>query len=272
MTDEESHKEYEPEPHMKLKDGKLWRRDENDEWEEIKPKKTGDPELDALWAMTISEVDEISEDDSHPWQEKAKQVKSESLEAWRVMADNMWQSLRPKFDFVLPWPKDFSRFVSGWANVGAPFEELGRSRLDEDLEAPDEDVAPLKPNDDPEDGEEEGPDDSTSTEFIESVPDAPLAMGTTVQGSPNLTEEPTMAQMVVIWKEMLEEMRRSNEHWEKSIKNAKDTGERAHKLAKEANRLANSANETGRSKLVISVIATLVSVASAVVAVIAAVS
>lgn len=94
MTDEHSHEEPEPEPHMKFEDGKLWERDENGKWVDVtpEPKRTGDPELDTLWEMPADEVDRIAKDFLDPLHEKAKQVQAEAMEP---IADAFFEASRP---------------------------------------------------------------------------------------------------------------------------------------------------------------------------------
>ena len=69
-------------------------RDVDGEWHEldVEPKRTGDPELDVLWAMSFDEIMQILDDESHPLHEKAKQV---SREITKPMVDAAHQALRP---------------------------------------------------------------------------------------------------------------------------------------------------------------------------------
>ncbi len=65
----------------------------------MSPKRTGDPELDALWSMPFGELRKISEDESHPLHEKARQVAAEAAEpvkeALAAIVDQMNESVRP---------------------------------------------------------------------------------------------------------------------------------------------------------------------------------
>lgn len=65
----------------------------------MSPKRTGDPELDALWSMPFGELRKISEDESHPLHEKARQVAAEAAEpvkeALAAIMDQMNESVRP---------------------------------------------------------------------------------------------------------------------------------------------------------------------------------
>lgn len=64
------------------------------EWHEldVEPKQTGDPELDAIWAMSFDELQGILEDESHPLHEKAKQV---SREITQPIVDAASEIMRP---------------------------------------------------------------------------------------------------------------------------------------------------------------------------------
>jgi hypothetical protein len=59
--------------------GSIQVRGTDGEWHEleVERKQTGDPELDAIWAMSFRELQRILEDESHPLHEKAKQVSNE---------------------------------------------------------------------------------------------------------------------------------------------------------------------------------------------------
>lgn len=65
------------------------------EWHdlEVERRQTGDPELDALWDMSISDLDEILDDESHPLHEKSKQVSAEAMKPLVNMARRMTQPL-----------------------------------------------------------------------------------------------------------------------------------------------------------------------------------
>ncbi|AVT39627.1 hypothetical protein [Plantactinospora sp. BB1] len=83
------------------------------EWHQIaaEPKRTGDPELDAIWAMSLDEVERIIEDESHPLHEKAKQV---SAEVGRPIAEALADILRPVTESIMP-RIDTSWMVKGLA-------------------------------------------------------------------------------------------------------------------------------------------------------------
>lgn len=57
----------------------------------VEPKRTGDPELDAIWEMSFKELEQILKDESHPLHEKAKQVSSEIT---KPVADALADTLR----------------------------------------------------------------------------------------------------------------------------------------------------------------------------------
>ncbi|MER7420986.1 hypothetical protein ABT346_30110 [Micromonospora peucetia] len=61
--------------------GSIQYRGADGEWHEIavEPKRTGDPELDAIWEMSIDELEKLLEDESHPLHKKAKQVSAEIM-------------------------------------------------------------------------------------------------------------------------------------------------------------------------------------------------
>ncbi|PSK67620.1 hypothetical protein B0E53_00430 [Micromonospora sp. MH33] len=61
--------------------GSIQYRGADGEWHEItvEPKRTGDPELDAIWEMSLEELEKLVEDESHPLHEKAKQVSAEIM-------------------------------------------------------------------------------------------------------------------------------------------------------------------------------------------------
>lgn len=81
-------------------DSPLQYRDADGEWHDIEvaPKRTGDPELDALWAMSFRELRELLDDESHPLHAKAEQVSEEML---RPIRDAANQALKPLTDSFL---------------------------------------------------------------------------------------------------------------------------------------------------------------------------
>ncbi|MGO2112316.1 MAG: hypothetical protein ACTH31_11940 [Pseudoclavibacter sp.] len=93
------------------------------EWHEfdVEPKRTGDPDLDTVWAMSFDELEAILDDESHPLHAKAKQVAVEmskplveaAAELMRPLAESAmrgidmsgWaQALVPKIDFTPLYP------------------------------------------------------------------------------------------------------------------------------------------------------------------------
>lgn len=103
MTDETPRGEDAPRPDPK----KIRYRVGDGEWHEldVKRKQTGDPELDALWAMPYGELRKIVEDESHPLNAKAKVVAREAAEPVREALDavfnQMNETVRPMVESVL---------------------------------------------------------------------------------------------------------------------------------------------------------------------------
>lgn len=119
------------------------------EWHEItaEPKRTGDPELDELWAMSFGDFEKVLEDESHPLHTKAKQVSAEitkplaevlsravkpfASEAFSSFTTKALTDAFPKFDFSSLYPKldtswisklatpkhDFPNFTNYWADL-----------------------------------------------------------------------------------------------------------------------------------------------------------
>ena len=81
MTDESSHRQDEPKPRFKLANGKLWQRNDHDEWVELEVPSpvSDDPDIIKLWGMPVSQVEQIAHDDAHPLQQKAQRVQSEAM-------------------------------------------------------------------------------------------------------------------------------------------------------------------------------------------------
>ncbi|WP_166353502.1 hypothetical protein [Phytoactinopolyspora limicola] len=69
------------------------------EWHdiEVEPKKTGDPELDAIWSMSFHELERILEDEAHPLHEKAKQVSAEAAGPIVDAANDIFRPLTESF-------------------------------------------------------------------------------------------------------------------------------------------------------------------------------
>lgn len=61
------------------------------EWETLNPRRkdTGDPELDALWHLSLDELEGVLDDPSDPRHEKAQRVTKEMVEPLRRAADAM---------------------------------------------------------------------------------------------------------------------------------------------------------------------------------------
>lgn len=222
MTDEYPHEEEEKsKPHLKFEDGKLWRRDKNDEWAEVTPKETGDPELDSLWALPAREVDRIANDESDLLHEKAKQVQYEAAEPFRQMAE----SIRYPFDmdfaknlFYFPqvrfdWWTD--NLAANWGGLLGPRKGIGS---DADKELPVESDTPGHP------------DESIVAEEVDAG------------DPPDFVREPTVTEEEALGWAKLREQRRFNEQWEKFAREAKDSGSRANEIAEGANRLAKDSN------------------------------
>lgn len=236
MTDKSSLQEEpeESEPHMKFEDGRLWERDGSGKWIDVTPppKFTGDPQLDALWAMTASDVERIAEDESDPLHEKAKQVQYEAAEPFRRLAADLAQ----------PWAQTFRPSLWKGAtealwnarpaspNIWLPIPFDGRSSLTDKCELEVEEDSVEK-----DDAAEESEPDVVSEDLSE-------------------VDEPSMTQMVVVWKEMLDEMRKSNGHWKKSIEDAR-------KSAQEANDRARGSRRRSFIALIVSAVAAAAAVA-----------
>lgn len=87
------------------------------EWHElqVERRQTGDPELDAIWAMSFGELQRILEDESHPLYEKAKQV---SQEITRPVVEAAKELMRPITDSMTAGIKKsvVSQFgAKGWS-------------------------------------------------------------------------------------------------------------------------------------------------------------
>ncbi|GAA4479217.1 hypothetical protein GCM10023190_21890 [Enteractinococcus fodinae] len=95
-----------------------------------------------------------------------------------------------------------------------------------------------------------------------------LAHSADAQSSAN--EEPTMAQLLRVWQQSLEEQRRANEYWQQFIAATEASGERSSQLAREANDISAEANAIAKRSLLIAAIAALVAVVSAIAAILSA--
>lgn len=126
MTEENLNQEMdEPEPHAKIDEhGDLWFRDDQGKWSKHEPISTGDPELDTLWDMTPDEVDRLAEDDTHPWQDKAKQVKAEASSTFRETTQSLTRSWIRPFEENLHWNVPGVRWNTWWDDIAA---ELGKT-------------------------------------------------------------------------------------------------------------------------------------------------
>lgn len=115
----------EPEPHLRIDDdGELWFRDEHGQWHKHEWESTGDPELDAIWAMPAGEVERIANDEADPLHEKAQQVQYEAAEPVRKLLETV---AHPWSDTIRAssWTLTGLRLDDAWANHGAQPEFFG---------------------------------------------------------------------------------------------------------------------------------------------------
>ena len=229
---------HEPAPHAMIDDdGQLWFRDEHGQWRKDEWESTGDPELDAIWAMPASEVERIANDEADPLHDKAKQVQYEAAEPMRKLLESVAHPLRDAFR------------ASAWTFPGVrPDWENPRA-------------ASSKPT---------GP---AETKTEEESADLQGALPETIEAaaySTDFTQEPTMAQLVSIWRQTLEEHRRANEYWRQFIAATEASGKRANQNAVEANTLSADANKIARRSLWVAGLAALISVVAAIAAVVSA--
>jgi len=102
-------------------DGEIEYRRKDGTWHTIKRESTGDEELDALWAMTADEVDQIANDDSHPLQDKAKQIQEEVSSGFRRVAKDLAQSWVRPLDVNLRWSLPGTRWDNIWKDFASDF-------------------------------------------------------------------------------------------------------------------------------------------------------
>jgi hypothetical protein len=126
--------------------GSIQYRGADGEWHEIavEPKRTGDPELDAIWEMSFGELQKLLEDESHPLHEKAKQVSAEIMkpvaEAFGDIMKPLRESLAKSFDTSALFP---ALDTSSWSAKLVP--ELPKIEVSEGLEAQRTAPARIKP-------------------------------------------------------------------------------------------------------------------------------